>query len=108
MLCRAGCPQSAGTAVVTDSLILTINANPGEAIGAIHISEAGTMQAEAQSTLTRVNETASGFIARFGGGFDVYITRSVVASAGVDYVLPTGDVEDLDYLSFGGGIQYRF
>jgi hypothetical protein len=28
--------------------------------------------------------------------------------AAADHVLPTGDVEDLDYVSFGAGIQYRF
>jgi len=47
-------------------------------------------------------------LARFGGGLDFYITESIVASAGVDYLLPTGDVEDLDYVSFGWGLQYRF
>jgi opacity protein-like surface antigen len=55
-----------------------------------------------------LSQTESGFAVRFGGGLDFYITENVVASAGVDYVLPTGDVEDLDYVSFGAGIQYRF
>ena len=50
----------------------------------------------------------SDFAARFGGGLDFYITEKIVISAGVDYLLPTGDVEDLDYVSFGGGLQYRF
>lgn len=55
-----------------------------------------------------VRDTYSGFAFRFGGGLDFYITESVVAFAGVDYLLPTGDVDDLDYVSFGGGVQYRF
>ena len=43
---------------------------------------------------------------RFAGGFDVYLTEHVVAYGGVDYVLPTGDVKDLDYLSFGAGVFF--
>jgi hypothetical protein len=45
---------------------------------------------------------------RFGGGIDLYATKHVVVSAEVDYVLPFGDLENLDYLSFGLGLQYRF
>jgi opacity protein-like surface antigen len=49
------------------------------------------------------------FIFRFGGGLDFYITEAIVASLGADYVLPAGsDLEDLDYVSYGAGIQYRF
>jgi len=69
----------------------------------------GSMKATLKDSVgLGVSETVSGFTLRFGGGLDVYITESVAAFAGVDYLLPTGDVEDLDYVSFGGGVQYRF
>jgi hypothetical protein len=50
------------------------------------------------------------FVLRFGAGIDLYATKHVVVSAEVDYVLPfyVGDLENLDYLSFSLGLQYRF
>jgi hypothetical protein len=48
------------------------------------------------------------FAARFGGGIDLYATKHVVLSVEAEYVLPTGDVKDLDYISIGWGFQYRF
>jgi hypothetical protein len=46
--------------------------------------------------------------ARFGGGFDFYASEQFVMSINADYVYPTGDVKDLDYISVGVGFQYRF
>jgi opacity protein-like surface antigen len=52
-------------------------------------------------------ETDFGF--RFGGGLDFYITEKIAVYAGADYLLPAGpDLEDFDYVSYGGGVQYRF
>ena len=48
------------------------------------------------------------FAARFGGGIDIYATKSIVVSVDASYVLPTGSLEDLDYVSIGWGLQYRF
>jgi hypothetical protein len=31
-----------------------------------------------------------------------------VVDLGVDYVFPTGEVKDLDYVSVGVALQYRF
>jgi hypothetical protein len=45
---------------------------------------------------------------RFGGGLDFYATEHVVLTLGIDYVLPFGDLEDLDYVSIGWGLRYRF
>ena len=50
----------------------------------------------------------TGFIARFGGGFDLYVTESVALQVSSSYVLTTGDLEDLDYVSLVAGVQYRF
>jgi len=56
-----------------------------------------------------VGGSETGFTFRFGGGLDFYITKHVVAQLGVNYLLPADtDLEDLDYVSYGGGIQYRF
>jgi hypothetical protein len=38
----------------------------------------------------------------------VFATENVVLNLGFDYVLPLGDVENLDYLSIGWGLEYRF
>ncbi len=64
------------------------------------------------------------FAGRLGGGLDVYVTRNIVISVDATYVLPTSDSlcagfddlptaasckgDDLDYLSVGWGLLYRF
>ena len=48
------------------------------------------------------------FSFRFGGGFDLYFTRSVGTTWGLSYVLPTGDLSDADYLSGEISVFYRF
>jgi opacity protein-like surface antigen len=45
---------------------------------------------------------------RFGAGLDFYITEKVLANAEFSYLLPTGRLSDLDYYTFGLGLQYRF
>lgn len=57
---------------------------------------------------TSGTESDTDFTARFGGGVDLYLTENVVLSVGADYLLPTGDLDGLDYVSYGGGLQYRF
>jgi opacity protein-like surface antigen len=54
------------------------------------------------------SDWSTGFAARFGGGVDLYITQHFVLNAEIRYVLPTGDVDGLDMISFGWGLQYRF
>jgi len=50
------------------------------------------------------------FSGRFGGGIDVYATRNIAVTIDVSYVLPAEDFEgvELDYVSIGWGLQYRF
>lgn len=50
----------------------------------------------------------AGYVARLGGGVDLYATRRLLLSLGAIYVLPTGTVSDLQYLSIGGNLQFRF
>lgn len=57
------------------------------------------------SSGTGLSRTDLNFAFRFGAGLDFYITKHIVVSAGADYVLPAGsELQDLDYVSFGGGI----
>ena len=74
---------------------------------------AGLMTAEAKLRDTAgmglsASERDTDFAARFGGGIDLYATKHVVLSVEAEFVLPTGDVKDLDYISIGWGFQYRF
>jgi hypothetical protein len=48
------------------------------------------------------------FAARFGGGVDIYLHRNFVFPLDASYVLPTGDADGLDQVSFSFGFQYRF
>jgi len=48
------------------------------------------------------------FTMRFGAGVDVYATKNIVVNVDLDYVLPVAGVKNLQYLTFGGGLQYRF
>ncbi len=52
--------------------------------------------------------TDSDLAIRFWGGRDVYLTENIVAYGGLDHVLPTGAVENLDISSFGTRVQLRF
>ena len=52
--------------------------------------------------------SAEGFGARFGGGADCYFTKNIALSVRAAYMFATGDVNEADYFSFGGGLQYRF
>jgi opacity protein-like surface antigen len=54
------------------------------------------------------SESDNAFVMRFGGGIDLYATENVVLSVDADYVLPFGNLDALDYITIGWGIQYRF
>ena len=57
-----------------------------------------------------------GFAGRVGGGLDLYLTQSILINAEVTAVLTTqdfdtpdeGNIDDLNYMSFSAGLQYRF
>ena len=69
----------------------------------------GVVHAEVKDKLGSVaGSSADGFGARFGGGADCYFTKNIALSVRATYVFATGDVDAADYVSFGGGLQYRF
>jgi opacity protein-like surface antigen len=55
-----------------------------------------------------VSADAVGPAMRAGAGIDLYLSENIVVSAETTYVLPFANVSDLDYLSVGVGVQYRF
>jgi hypothetical protein len=48
------------------------------------------------------------FAGRVGGGLDFYLTRNIALSGEIAYVMPTGALGDLRYVSFGGQVLVRF
>jgi opacity protein-like surface antigen len=54
------------------------------------------------------DEDEKSFAMRFGGGIDLYATKNIVVSLEADYVLPFGNLDALDYVTVGWGVQYRF
>jgi opacity protein-like surface antigen len=54
------------------------------------------------------NGSDGGFIAKFGGGLDLYVTQSMAIYVDGNYILTTGDVEDNDVGGIGVGAMFRF
>lgn len=55
-----------------------------------------------------ISDSEIEFAGRVGGGIDFYLTRHIALSGEVTYVIPTGDLADLDFLTFGGQLLFRF
>ena len=68
----------------------------------------GVLSAKSDDPVTTFQKTDTDFAARFGGGVDFYLSENVGLSLDSSYVVPTGDVEDLDYVSLGAGVFFRF
>ena len=68
----------------------------------------GAYDATASAGGASATDGETGFVARFGAGADIYLTRNVAFTPSVAYVLSTGDLEDTDFISIGLGIQYWF
>jgi opacity protein-like surface antigen len=56
----------------------------------------------------RSENSETDFAARFGGGIDFYVTEALALQLSSSYVLQTGDLDGLDYVSLVAGLQYRF
>jgi opacity protein-like surface antigen len=69
-----------------------------------------TVKTTLRNTATGESESdhTTDFAMRFGGGIDFYATRNVVLTGNLDYLLPFGSLEDLDFVSIGLGVEYRF
>jgi opacity protein-like surface antigen len=51
---------------------------------------------------------SNGFMMRFGGGLDVYITEHLAIGPEFAYLLPTGSANDLDLFTIALGHTFRF
>jgi opacity protein-like surface antigen len=54
------------------------------------------------------DDSDNAFAMRFGGGIDIYATENVAVTVDIDYVLPFGNLDHLDYVTIGWGVEYRF
>lgn len=69
----------------------------------------GGMYAELEDTLgLSAREDDFEFAVRLGGGLEVYLNENFAVTAGVDYIIPTGDLDDLDLVTFGAGVKFKF
>ena len=50
----------------------------------------------------------AGVAIRMGSGIDFYLSDHLAMVVDAAYVLTTGNVDDLDYVSIGWGLQYKF
>jgi opacity protein-like surface antigen len=75
---------------------------------AYDITSKAMLDAAGQTRAAQAREIRVEVAMRFGGGLDFYLTENVVVSAEGSYLMPTGKLDDLDYYTFGLGLQYRF
>ncbi len=52
-------------------------------------------------------DDSEAFGARFGGGLEMYVTSNVAVTTDITYVVPAGDLSDLQFATFSGGFVYR-
>ena len=55
-----------------------------------------------------MNRNSVGFAARFGTGFDFYFSEDVGFTGDVNYLLPTGELQDYPYVGINLGFFLRF
>jgi len=69
----------------------------------------GVMRSDVEETLgLGLGWNSTDLALRFGAGVECYVFRKFVTRIGVDYLHPTGDQTDLNYVSVQFGLQYRF
>ena len=75
--------------------------------GYMHADLRGVHQGDVQKSFTDGANGDGGF-GRFGGGMEFYPWPWLALDMGIAYVLPTGNVDNLDFLSITWGALYRF
>lgn len=68
----------------------------------------GWMDADLRDSSGDIGQDGSAGFARVGGGMEFYPWPSLGIDAGLSYVLPTGEIDDLSFLSINWGAIYRF
>ena len=106
-------PASAGTLAETEALTASVAAHLILPLGSWQpyvTAGIGVMNAEVKDTLSLggVEKDETDLVGRFGGGLDFYFTEHIVGRVSIDYYIPGDKLHELDYVSYGAGIQYRF
>ena len=68
----------------------------------------GYLGADLKGACCGNGQDGHGGFARIGAGMEFYPWAHVGLDGGVGYVIPTGEVDDLRYLSITAGVIYRF
>ena len=68
----------------------------------------GLMHSDLDGKTGLPKKQSDDFLARFGGGVELYINPETVLTLESNYMLPTGDASDLDHVLVSFGIQIRF
>lgn len=91
-----------------DSVSATLNAKFYAATGTFQpYVRVGAGVMNTRITIATADESFTGGAGRFGAGAEIYVSENIAFDVGVDYLLPGGDVEDLDYVSYGAGFVWR-
>jgi len=98
-----------GGNIDTDVVVFTGNLKVYLMTGAVQpFAVVGIGFLRAESEFMGRSHSDADFAARFGGGVDFYDSPNLSLGATVGYVLTTGGVDGLDYVSLVLGFQYRF
>jgi opacity protein-like surface antigen len=53
-------------------------------------------------------EDGADFVARLGGGFDIFLTENIAINLDASYLLPFDKLSELRYISFNWGAKFKF
>jgi hypothetical protein len=51
---------------------------------------------------------SGGFVMKFGGGTDIYLTEDFALTVDASYVMPFGDIKELKYVNLSWGVRFNF
>ncbi|MFT4569397.1 MAG: opacity protein-like surface antigen [Hyphomicrobiaceae bacterium] len=100
--------KSSDIAEVDEAWALTANAKLYAMTGCIQpylLLGVGLMSADVDVSGSGSTEE---FLGRVGLGTDVYVTENIAVTGDATYLIPTGDLEDLNAIALSLGLMYRF
>jgi len=68
----------------------------------------GTGRLSVGSEMVKRTPSTTEFAGRVDGGVDYFLTREVSTFFDVGYVIPTGELSSMPYLSLSAGVKYNF
>jgi hypothetical protein len=76
-------------------------------IGFLNANGSGKIKVDGSERVDR-SPSSTEFAGRVDGGVDYFFTPELSTFFDVGYVIPAGDLSDMNYLSLGAGIKYNF